>query len=106
MEYLKYYYASLSDHLKRLGCEGQKLFSWEKCLEHWKKNRIAGLMLAMMIVRVMLSDEDEVPDIVGAAESDRGVLESFSYEIKNEAEYIERMKFLLYHFVNNNYTIP
>lgn len=56
--------------------------------------------MALTVIKIMLSEEDEVPDLTESAERNEDVLDGFFYKCKNEEEYLSRVKHLILHFSN------
>lgn len=99
--YINLYYQSFCDFLNQFGCDGKKLFPFEKLLEHWKLYSKFGLIVALLIIKIMISDKEEVPDLTEAAELGKNIVESFAFESSQEELYLKRIKIVLDHFLDN-----
>lgn len=89
-ELLQHYYQVFSDFLIELGSDPKKLFPYDIFVEHMKKFSAYGILMAMMVLHLMLSDSDEVPNI---AESQSEVdMEAWRYETRNVDLYLARVK--------------
>ncbi|XP_060534510.1 uncharacterized protein LOC132706930 [Cylas formicarius] len=62
-KYFKLYYETLSKNLKEFGCDPDQVFSYETLMQQWKKYAKYGLFVGIMVLKVMLSDESEVPEL-------------------------------------------
>lgn len=87
-ELLKHYHKAFSDFLNELGSDADTLFPYEVFLEHIKRFSAYGVLMAMMVVHLMLSDPDEIPNITG----DDVDLEAWEYETRNVNVYLDRVK--------------
>lgn len=88
--------------MKNLECDCEVLFPWDKCVELWKKYARFGLFMAILGMKALLSDEDELPDFQEVAESNSNIMEAFSFKCKHEDEYIKRVTYLILHFANKD----
>ncbi|RZC33919.1 EcKinase, DUF1679, and/or APH domain containing protein, partial [Asbolus verrucosus] len=60
--YWEIYYESFSSFLKKLGSVPEKLFPFETFKEQWKKYAKFGMIMALGILRVKMTDESDVID--------------------------------------------
>ncbi|KAJ6638157.1 hypothetical protein Bhyg_10890 [Pseudolycoriella hygida] len=68
---LKIYYKSFSDLLNRLGSDAEKLFSFEALLNEMKKNGRYGILIAMVLLPLITSVADDIPDLDEVSEKIR-----------------------------------
>lgn len=100
--YLKVYYESLANHLEEMGEDFNELFPYEEFLKQWKKNSNVGMMISIQMLKVMMSDPNETPDLSKISESGQNLADAFRYEIAREDEYVFRIKHILRHFVEED----
>lgn len=97
--YLGIYYDSLSDFLRQLGSDPEKVFPFEIFMKHWRQFRRFGLTMSLFGFRFILSEEDEV---ITLSKND-DYIESFQQEMKNQKEQDRRVTDIVKHFVENKY---
>ncbi|RZC41667.1 EcKinase domain containing protein, partial [Asbolus verrucosus] len=68
--YLKIYYKSFSSFLKKLGSEPEKLFPFEALKEHWKKYAKFGMIMALNILQIKMTDKNDFVDFSDRADSE------------------------------------
>lgn len=102
-DYLKIYYESFQEHMKRLGCDANAHFPFSKLEEHWKLYSRYGLILCLIVIRIMISDDEELPDLVESIDLSDNVMETMSFKSSREDEYIDRMKHILNHFIKRKF---
>lgn len=90
-DFLNTYYKSLCDHLRKLGSDPDRLFPHDVFLEHWKKFAAYGLHMSTMVIFLMMSEVDEIPDFHNISDLE-DVAKEFNYESKNVKQYNERMR--------------
>ncbi|XP_045477849.1 uncharacterized protein LOC123683000 [Harmonia axyridis] len=98
---LQDYYATLSETVKKLGSDPEKIFSYEDLEEHWRKYGMSGVISALEIIKLQLIHEDEIET---ASEITEGgevkLVEPYNFVIRNEDLYFERLISLFTHFGN------
>lgn len=97
--YQRYYYDRLSHHLKLLGSDFEKFYTFESFQETWKEYRHLGLLLSMFIMRIMVTQSDEAIDMAEWVESGEDFFNVFNCKTKNEQLYLKRIKGLLDHLI-------
>lgn len=102
-KYLRIYHESLSLHLRQLGSEPEELFPYQAFLEQWKKYSKYGLMMALVILRLMLCESDESPDLADLVEPGKNAEESWDYSIRNVDQYNSRIRDLVLFMHDNGY---
>ncbi|KAJ8940234.1 hypothetical protein NQ314_010797 [Rhamnusium bicolor] len=60
--YVKIYHDSISESLRKLLCDGDSLFPFIKLEYNWKKYSKFRLFMAIMMIKNMLSEGDEIID--------------------------------------------
>ncbi|RZC41079.1 uncharacterized protein BDFB_009194, partial [Asbolus verrucosus] len=105
-EILRNYYKSFSHHLKRLGSDPDRLYSFDQLLKDWKTYCKYGIMMASVILKIALTEKDEIVDIAQAAEQGQDIVSSFSYEIQNKTPLRNRLrpfvKYVVEHDLKDN----
>lgn len=84
------YYESFSNFSKELGSDPEKVFPYEELGNQWKKYGKFGLIMMPIILKVCLSEQDEVKDLAEMAENGTEIEDGFSYTVKNIEEYERR----------------
>lgn len=100
-ELLKHYHKVLSNCLKELGSDANELFPYDVLLDHMKRFSAYGVVMAMMVLHLMLSDPDEIPDISG----DNMDLEAWKYETRNVNVYLARVKDIVRDVLKHKYDL-
>ncbi|CAG9764213.1 unnamed protein product [Ceutorhynchus assimilis] len=88
-KYLKTYHETLSQNLQELGCNPEGILSFDDLLDEWKNTAWYGVFIGMMILKIMLTESDEVPDYEKLESDDN--MTAFSYEVKRSADYKQRL---------------
>lgn len=92
------YHHSLMSFLKKLGVDSYQI-ALEDLKRHWKEFGIFGLVLAPFILKLELSEADEVVDFAECAE--RGdIADTFSLEIKNKQVFEDRVAAVFKHYAS------
>lgn len=89
--YLKIYYDSLSCILKEFGCNPEAFITYEQFDDQWSKYCKIGLYMAMNILKLMLSDNDEAFTIDEISDSGKDIVDVFSFNSKNDHIYRSRI---------------
>nr|XP_022920830.1 uncharacterized protein LOC111429212 [Onthophagus taurus] len=97
--YLNFYYESLCERIIELGSDPKKLFPREVFIDHWRKFAPFGLALSFCVIKLQLFEKDEVPDFFEKQEFDT---DSLTHVNKNHKDYIDRVKVIMQHFIDNN----
>lgn len=93
-KYLQIYHNSLSDFLKQLGSDPEKVFPFEVLQRHWKKYRKFGLTMSLFIFRFTLCEEDEAVTLTGENYAD-----GFGKDVSSQKEQDRRVTDVVKHFV-------
>ncbi|KAF2904037.1 hypothetical protein ILUMI_02134 [Ignelater luminosus] len=96
------YHKSLSSFLRELGSDPDKLFPFEVLQEHLKKFCVFGMYMAIMILYMMNSEVEEIPDIHNITDSEE-CFEEWKYETKNIQKYYARMRGVVLDFIKFGY---
>lgn len=106
-EYLQFYHEKLTKHLAEFGLDSHDIYPFKKLKEHWTKYSKFGYIMAVFLIRIMLSDADEVPDLADVADSnannENSVLDSFNFESRSEDVYRQRMRDLVIHMIDHGF---
>lgn len=100
-ELLNHYYTVFSDFLKELGSDPQKLFPHKVFLDHMRRFSAYGVLMSMMVLHLMLSDADEIPDV----SEDELDMEAWKYETRNVTVYLARAKDIIQDAIKYNYDL-
>jgi hypothetical protein len=92
---LKNYHNSLLDNLKNLGGTEDNFYPFDQFSNDWKEYCKYGVILAGVIHKFSLSEEDEVPDMAKAAEDGQDMSKSFLKSIRDTASYRKRMCYIV-----------
>ncbi|KAI4466846.1 hypothetical protein MML48_2g00006942 [Holotrichia oblita] len=96
---IKFYYHSLCQHLVDLGGDPDELFSFSALQAELKRASILGLYMSIMVVHLMISEVDEIPDL-DLADENKLIM---SYESVNENLYNARVRGMILDFVKYGY---
>lgn len=100
-ELIMHYYQVFSDFLRELGSEPDKLFPYEIFLEHLKKFSAYGVIMSILVLHLMLSDSDEIPDMT----NEKSKIEEFNYESRNVDVYLARAKDVIRDVIKYEYDL-
>ncbi|XP_022917806.2 uncharacterized protein [Onthophagus taurus] len=101
--YLTFYYNSLSDSILKMGGDPLILYPKEIFNQQWKKHNFYGLWIAIAVVRGLLAPVEMLPNLVEYVKNNIPLENSFMFDLPDENEYCDRLKLLLYHFIENKY---
>ncbi|KAJ8942640.1 hypothetical protein NQ318_013353 [Aromia moschata] len=90
-KYLKIYHDAASETLRNVGCDPNTVFPFALLEKHWRKYAKFGVYLAVMVLKLMLSEKSEVPDLTEAADAGKSFLEGISYDSVNNDDYNRRL---------------
>lgn len=99
---IQQYYDSFSSYLRELGSDPDKLFPFDVLQEHLKKYSVYGLYMAMLVLIIIISDTEEIPDVHNVA-SNENVIDKFNFEPKNLENYNARIRGIVLDFVRLGY---
>lgn len=89
--YLKIYHETVSENLKALSCDPDKVFPYSLLERHWKKYAKFGLYMALMVLTLMLSEAEEVPVFSQVAKNGDNFFDSFNYDSIHIDDYNKRI---------------
>lgn len=90
--------------LQELGTDIEKYFPFSVLQEHMLKFGKYGLAVATMLLHLMTSEADEVPNMNEVFEgSESDMIEAFSFESKNKDYYHTRIRDVILHQIEKNY---
>lgn len=102
---LQIYHDYLTVALQDLGIEINKVFSFDRLLQHWKKYSIFGLIFGNYLLKYSHYDADEAPDFGKMVGNGKTLQENLTVFVRkdmvNEKLYINRVRNNLLHYVNN-----
>ncbi|GJQ82636.1 hypothetical protein Trydic_g19654 [Trypoxylus dichotomus] len=101
--YLKLYHDELSKQLKLLGSEPDVLYPFSALMKHWKDHCRFGFGMATIIIKVMLSEKDEVINLETIDLENVEQLENLYPKFEKEEEFLRRMKMLARYMIANEY---
>lgn len=102
-QYLKIYHDSLSSQLKSMGCDPDEALPFNVLQAQWKTYGRFGFLMCFFLIKIMLSDSSEAPDLVATAENGKNVMEAFNFTTKYDEEYKRRITDVVLHTYNNNF---
>ncbi|CAG9853778.1 unnamed protein product [Phyllotreta striolata] len=92
--YMKIYYEALAGHLREFNCDPDDIFSFARFERHVEKFMIHGFFISFIVMKVMLWDPSEVPDMSKLKEED--FMKSFQADnTLNNDTFKERIKNLI-----------
>ncbi|CAG9824036.1 unnamed protein product [Phaedon cochleariae] len=94
-KYLKLYHETLSKNLREFSCDPEKVFPYSVLLEHWKKRACLGVYTAFSIVKIMLCDSEDAPDLDEVVEGGKDLMEIFNFSPKDDGVYRTRIRDLV-----------
>ncbi|GJQ81908.1 hypothetical protein Trydic_g12429 [Trypoxylus dichotomus] len=101
-DYLEVYYAELSSEMKKLGSKPEILYPREIFEEEWRTLSKYGFTIAIVKLKFMLSNQDEVLQIDKIDFDKTKEVELFK-KFDNEYAYIRRVKTLAQFMVDKGY---
>ncbi|KRT78399.1 phosphotransferase, partial [Oryctes borbonicus] len=102
-DYLKLYHNELSEQIRLLGSEPEVLYPFPAFMKHWKDHCRFGFAMATIIIKVMLSEKDEVVNLEEIDLEDAEQLENLYPKFEKEEEFLRRMKVLAKYMIANGY---
>lgn len=96
------YYDSLSSFLRELGSDPDKLFPFEVLQEHLKKFCVYGLYMAVMVLYLITSDVEDIPDIHSITDED-DAMEKWKFESRNIEKFNSRIRGVILDFIKYGY---
>ncbi|KRT78401.1 hypothetical protein AMK59_7341, partial [Oryctes borbonicus] len=101
--YLELYYQELRERIKGLGSDPDTLYPLHVFRKEWKENSKYGFAMAFMLVRMMLSADDEIVSMEGLDFGNAEDMQRMYPKLKEEDEFIRRMKALAEHMIKNDF---
>lgn len=101
-ELIELYFNTLRNQIKSLGSDPDTLFPRHILQEHLKKFSLYGLTMTVMVVYLMMSETEELPDW-SEIKSFSEMKTAFDFDSKNIYLYHDRIKGVITDFVNKNY---
>lgn len=103
-KYLQIYHESLSDNLRKLGSDPEKIFPYIVLKEQWKNNSKYGFIMALIVIRLMLCDSDESPDLEKFFDTPgKDAVGVWDYSIRQIDEYRHRIRDIVLFMHENDY---
>nr|XP_022920120.1 uncharacterized protein LOC111428703 [Onthophagus taurus] len=99
-DWLRVYHNSLMAQLTKLGCASINHLSFHELKSQYEKYAKYGFLFSCMVIKLMLSDADEVPDLSDINKEGNSIMKSFDFDSKNEDVYISRVVDLAIHAYN------
>lgn len=100
----KFYHDEMREFLSQLGTDIDKYFPYSVLMEHLQHFGKYGLAIATMLLHLMTSESDEVPNFNEIFEGDeKDMIEAFTFESKNKAYYETRIRDVILHQIEKNY---
>ncbi|XP_022920826.2 uncharacterized protein [Onthophagus taurus] len=101
--YMGIYHKYFSEHCRNLGSDPNELYPFEVLKEHWRKYSKYGLGMAFLLVKAMLYDKDEAPDLAKSLEGDKIDANIFNNKTRHQDVYDRKMKDIFRHFIVNKF---
>ncbi|XP_045477851.1 uncharacterized protein LOC123683002 [Harmonia axyridis] len=95
---LKIYHSKLSETLKRLGSDPEKLFTMDDLKRHWKRYAFFNVLHSFIYSRISLCDDDDAPDLNQMAENGVDFDGVFFFEMKNMDLFWDRVLEIFIHY--------
>ncbi|XP_044747124.1 uncharacterized protein LOC123308507 isoform X1 [Coccinella septempunctata] len=101
--YLKIYYESLSAMLRQFNINPDEIMTFRELQLQWMVYAKYGMYMALLILKIMLSEQDEAGDLRDYTKKDQNVLSLFDGDITNTEEYNKRVSIVISHMVKNRF---
>lgn len=88
---LREYHDTLSDALRRLGCDPDQVYPWETMQTQLRERGRYGLAMAAITVPLFLADSEEIPDLDSQFEKGVEIQDLFNVESKNGVQRDKRI---------------
>lgn len=107
-EFVELYYATVRNHLKAFGCEAAELFPYDLFKSHLKRFGRFILHFAMMVIPVICTPNEDLPDTEKLMEEmqERPTDAKYfidAYKAENNKNYVSRMSDVVRDMVNYGY---
>ncbi|XP_023312495.1 uncharacterized protein LOC111692653, partial [Anoplophora glabripennis] len=89
--HLKTYHDALTESLTKLSCNVGDLYPFELLVVQWHKYSKFGLFMALIMIKFMLSEKDEVPDISQMAKSGMSFVDRLNFVSIHDDAYNKRI---------------
>lgn len=101
--YLNFYYENLNKNFEKYHCDPTDLYPRsafdEDCRNYFK----FGFLMSVLVLKVMLANSEEVPDIRQTETEGKDFNSVFVFETGQNDNYKKRMKTLISSLIENNY---
>ncbi|XP_072379898.1 uncharacterized protein [Diabrotica undecimpunctata] len=101
--YLKIYYDKLASQLRNFNLDPDELFPFSKFSDHLSLYMLQALFFAFLVMKILVSDNEDIPDHVEAIDKSGDAMSMLSYEPKDFDEYSRRLKIIIKFLVKNQY---
>ncbi|KAJ8942619.1 hypothetical protein NQ318_013331 [Aromia moschata] len=85
------YHDAASETLRSVGCDPETVYPFELLELQWRKYTKFGLRMAIKLLKVMVSESHEVPDVTEVFESGKNLTDELLYKSVNNDEYKRRL---------------
>lgn len=104
-ELLKHYHDTMGDFAAEMGSDINKLYPYEVFMKQMQQCGGYGLTTALMLLPLLTSESDEIPDMNELFEADdlSKSMEAMTFTSKNNDEYETRIRDMCHHMVERNY---
>ncbi|XP_050296034.1 uncharacterized protein LOC126735953 [Anthonomus grandis grandis] len=101
-QYLKTYHDTLSEYLRDCDCDPEEIYSFNSFMKDWKKLCMRGICVSLIMIKVMLSDSEEAPDLT--KENGGSFLQALTnFDTAKEPAYKKRVCDILEFMTDNGY---
>src|SRR5699024_3696830 len=76
--FLRIYYDNFRKTVKEAGLDPQEVLTYDELVEQWKVYSKYGLFMTLFVMKVILSEVDEAPDLSELAEEGKNIIESIT----------------------------
>jgi hypothetical protein len=100
---LERYYKSFSDFVRKLGSNPDEIYPFSQFLSDWKVFARFGVMMALMVMKIAVCDQDEVADLAETVESGLDMSDTFLYDVKDKELLKYRVLCVVEHIVERDF---
>ncbi|CAG9824034.1 unnamed protein product [Phaedon cochleariae] len=101
--YLKLYHETLSKNLKEFSCDPETVFPYSTLLEHWNKVVKMGIYMAFNMMKIMLCDSEEAPDLTEISDGGKNIMDVMNFTAKDTDTFNTRIKDLVEFSIENGF---
>ncbi|KAL3288019.1 hypothetical protein HHI36_002471 [Cryptolaemus montrouzieri] len=105
--YLRIYHESASNILQKFDLNIEDIMTFDELQEQWKYHANFGMYMALLIIKIMLAEQEEAPDLKELVEDEanENMLALFNFNIANVEEYRNRFRVIIDYILENNFIV-